>query len=153
MDMFQLLLKLLRFSWFSMLFLPLALTWSIALWKLLARPGRAVAEDGALGFDLLVAAGGTQLTFLAEAISFETDAKIVEYRVHMGTDLLVIVTALLFLTALLVRLFGYDSYGRLTLFFGIRVPDYIGFTTVVAVFAGNVFVEQLYPFLERNLFS
>jgi hypothetical protein len=85
-------------------------------------------------------------------VAFEEGSRLGDYKLAMGTDLLVILTAVLFLTAVVVRFLGYDrTTNTLDRFFGIKLPNYVGFTTVVAVFAGNVFAEQTYPFLCRSL--
>jgi hypothetical protein len=152
MDPFQILLNLLEYSWFSMLLLPVVLTLLTMIWKILARPASPTAEDGALGFDLIIGAGGTQLSFLGELVAFEQNGPLTDYRLAMGIDLLVILSIVLFLTAVVVRFLGYDRRTKqLDLRFGVQIPNYIGFIMVVAVFAGNVFAEQTFPYLCRSL--
>ena len=148
---------LLRFVWFNGLIIPLLATFTIVGWKLLARPGSPVAEDGAIGIDLLVAAGVTQLSFLGSYVSnLRSIDELLRFRISLGVDVMLLISAVLFATAIVIRFFGYlpDPWGlprRLHPFWGIKVPNIVGYVHMGLVFACNAFPSILYPVLHNRL--
>jgi hypothetical protein len=112
---------------------PLFSAASVAGWKALSRPAGWKDEDGALGFDLLIGAGGAQLAFIGTAPT--------RLGLMVGTGLLYCLVGMLALVAVALWCWGYEADGETPRPWSLIWPNVIGFVALAGTLAGNAYPE------------
>jgi hypothetical protein len=133
-------------TWVSGIGVPVILIVIGAAWKAMARPGGPTPysvllkwpelprQDRAFGFDLLLAALGAQLGFLALRIRQGSTAHQLDFRGLCVTLLLTI------LLIPFIRIFGYERRGRRQVLrqdLGVALPNLTGMVVLIYIYNAN----------------
>jgi hypothetical protein len=125
------------------LLIPLLLALLAGGWRLLARPGHPTREDALFGFDLLVAAFGVQLAFLATDAMTPGESPELTFQRAMDVVMALGILGAMYVSAILMRIRGYD-HNNVPTDYGLRFSNISGFVILVITFLVNYQWVALY---------